>query len=121
VLIDCDNFRDINERHGHSSGDRVLTEMAQRLGESLRPEDSLARIRGDEFLVLLPNVKQPQALVINIVTEVSIHPELPRCRSASGAHVLEYAARRFSLRLAFRAAPNFIDHVFNFHFDPQTR
>jgi hypothetical protein len=58
---------------------------------------------------------------LNIVTEVSVHPELPRCRSASGAHVLEYAARRFSLRLAFRAAPNFIDHVFNFHFDPQTR
>jgi hypothetical protein len=58
---------------------------------------------------------------LNIVTEVAIHPELPRCRSASGAHVLEYAARRFSLRLAFRAAPNFIDHVFNFHFDPPTR
>jgi hypothetical protein len=38
--------------------------------------------------------------LLNIVTEVAIHPELLRCRSASGAHVLEHAARRFSLRLA---------------------
>jgi hypothetical protein len=51
---------------------------------------------------------------LNIVSEVAIHPELLRCRSASGAHVLKHAARRFSLRLAFRAAPNFIDYVFNF-------
>ncbi len=53
VLIDCDDFKSINERFGHAIGDRVLVEIADRIRVSIRQEDHFARIGGDEFLVLL--------------------------------------------------------------------
>jgi diguanylate cyclase (GGDEF)-like protein len=61
VLLDCDDFKRINETLGHAVGDVVLKEVASRLKESLRPTDHLARIGGDEFLVLLPHTRLAEA------------------------------------------------------------
>jgi diguanylate cyclase (GGDEF)-like protein len=55
LLIDVDNFKQINDRHGHLLGDRVLAEIASCLRSGLRPGDSLVRFGGEEFLVLLPH------------------------------------------------------------------
>lgn len=54
MLMDMDDFKQINDTLGHLAGDEVLREVAQRLGSSLRPEDILGRYGGDEFIVLLP-------------------------------------------------------------------
>ena len=53
VFLDLDGFKAVNDEYGHDMGDRLLVEMAQDLGEQLRETDTLARISGDEFVVLL--------------------------------------------------------------------
>jgi diguanylate cyclase (GGDEF)-like protein len=64
VLIDCDDFKRINDTLGLASGDVVLAEVTQRLQETLRPMDTLARIGGDEFVVLLPGTDPNDAALV---------------------------------------------------------
>src|SRR5581483_10914389 len=54
MLIDVDHFKDVNDSLGHKAGDLLLQEMARRFAVVIRKSDTLARIGGDEFAVLLP-------------------------------------------------------------------
>ncbi len=56
LFLDLDNFKAINDKYGHSFGDQVLREIANRLSNSLRKEDLAARLGGDEFVILLKNM-----------------------------------------------------------------
>lgn len=56
LYLDVDKFKAINDRHGHAGGDAVLVEFARRLGNCVRVTDTVARLAGDEFVVLLEDV-----------------------------------------------------------------
>jgi c-di-GMP phosphodiesterase Gmr len=57
AFLDIDNFKHINDYYGHGIGDALLVEVAKRLGRGLREADMLARISGDEFLLLLSPIQ----------------------------------------------------------------
>jgi diguanylate cyclase (GGDEF)-like protein/PAS domain S-box-containing protein len=73
VIFDADHFKHINDRHGHPAGDRVLCDLATALRETFRAVDTVARLGGEEFAVLLPSTGLAQAVAIaeRVCTTVS--------------------------------------------------
>jgi diguanylate cyclase (GGDEF)-like protein/PAS domain S-box-containing protein len=64
LLIDLDNFKEVNDRLGHTAGDSLLKGIGGLLKHRLRLTDTFARVGGDEFAILLPHVGAEQALVV---------------------------------------------------------
>lgn len=62
LMIDLDNFKQINDRHGHAMGDIVLCEVAQCIVGALRPTDIVSRYGGEEILVIMPDCSHQEAL-----------------------------------------------------------
>ena len=58
IFIDLDNFKSINDVHGHNMGDLMLQQVAQRLSDNIREGDTVARIGGDEYVVMLDELKE---------------------------------------------------------------
>ncbi|MBT9612853.1 MAG: EAL domain-containing protein [Burkholderiales bacterium] len=79
VFIDLDHFKTINDSLGHHVGDRLLQTVAARIRSCLRDEDTVARQGGDEFIVVLPNIKRfedigivAQKLIVSLSAPYSI-------------------------------------------------
>jgi diguanylate cyclase (GGDEF)-like protein len=76
LYVDLDGFKQINDRHGHQVGDAVLEEVARRLRSNLRATDTAARVGGDEFAVVLPEItdRGDAALVARKIIESFSRP-----------------------------------------------
>ena len=90
MFIDLDKFKPINDQHGHEAGDWVLQAVARRIECCLRASDTVARVGGDEFLVLLPDVQtSDDALAVADKIRIELeHPfitpsQLSLCASSS--------------------------------------
>lgn len=83
LYLDLDKFKSINDRFGHSGGDQVLCEFARRLKTSVRQTDTVARIAGDEFVILLEDLHSAneaeqiaQTIIVNMKPPLQIGDEV---------------------------------------------
>ena len=97
LMVDVDHFKNVNDRHGHPTGDRVLVGIARAIRDVVRPTDLVSRYGGEEFLVFLPGADAQGALgvaerVRAAVSELSLEAQdggvLPRITVSLGCAVL---------------------------------
>jgi diguanylate cyclase (GGDEF)-like protein len=72
LILDLDRFKEVNETLGHQYGDELLRQVAQRACDTFRNSDTVARLSGDEFAVLLPDTNGPDAVALaeRLITEI---------------------------------------------------
>jgi len=83
MFLDLIRFKQVNDTYGHLVGDRLLQNVAQRLSACIREEDTASRLAGDEFTLLLPNLRTPQdaAVVADSVIQALAAPvEIDECQ-----------------------------------------
>lgn len=97
AMLDLDEFKSINDRYGHAAGDRFLIEIASRLKLNIEPEDIVARIAGDEFVLLIKSARD----------EFGIKNTIRRIlRAISMPHTFESSVERFSASIGVTLYPN---------------
>ena len=102
VLIDADHFKRINDDHGHSTGDAVLRHLATALSATFRAMDVVARLGGEEFVVLLPGCDEQTATAVAQRLCDSI---------AAQAVVVEGAAVHYTVSVGVATADSSVDSV----------
>ena len=70
IYLDLDDFKNVNDRYGHHTGDVLLTEFGKRIQHAIRPKDIVARIGGDEFLILLEQVSSTKFDATNMLEQI---------------------------------------------------
>ncbi|WP_274643737.1 sensor domain-containing diguanylate cyclase [Pseudomonas serbica] len=83
LFVDIDDFKGINDVHGHAAGDRVLCTIARRLEGCVRETDTVARMGGDEFTVLLTDIPSEGAVFEKVAQILSIMAEPPDAESGA--------------------------------------
>lgn len=89
AYIDLDSFKPVNDTYGHAIGDEVLREVADRISGCVRDGDTVARVGGDEFVIVLPRISDPSALE---VVAAKLCEEVSRPIEVNGAVVLVTAS-----------------------------
>ena len=86
LYVDLDRFKEVNDTAGHHAGDRVLVDLAQVLRKTLRTEDVLFRLGGDEFGILLDGIDGPEAQIVaqRLCVIIASHP----CETDKGSFFL---------------------------------
>lgn len=103
LFLDLDNFKAINDTHGHAAGDRVLAETARLMLSVLRRDDVVVRTGGDEFLAILPNCPRRKALDLAAQIEAAV---ASASVAAEGCAGLRFGA---SIGTAAREGPGPVD------------
>jgi len=101
LYIDLDRFKEVNDRHGHPAGDELIREFANRLTALVRSGDTVARIGGDEFAVLVSDLEDPSVLpeLCERVLEAARQPfEVAGMRAFVDASVGAVIADKFDVR-----------------------
>lgn len=75
LFLDINDFKQINDIHGHAAGDRVLCTVARRLQACVRETDTVARMGGDEFTVLLTDIQSPDAVAHKVAQILAVMAE----------------------------------------------
>ena len=79
LFLDLDNFKLINDQHGHEVGDRVLQKVSKVLKEKVRNSDVVARFGGEEFIILFTNTDQEHALTVcEMIRKAIEEAEMPK-------------------------------------------
>ncbi|PLX90959.1 MAG: hypothetical protein C0620_12720 [Desulfuromonas sp.] len=80
IYLDIDNFKNINDTLGHHYGDKLLQQISKRLVDCTRQEDTTARIGGDEFIILMPEIDEARDITV-LCRRILKHLELPHTLS----------------------------------------
>jgi diguanylate cyclase (GGDEF)-like protein len=95
VMMDLDDFKKINDTYGHTAGDALLKEVAARLNACLRPQDTVCRLGGDEFIFLLDDMQDDSSLEVckRISAELSkpINIQGTQINIGSSMGIVEYS------------------------------
>ena len=86
VFLDLDKFKPINDNFGHAVGDQVLQQVAQRLQRSVRAEDTVGRVGGDEFVMLLSGVGSPED-ILGLTEKISVTVRQPIVVEGRDMHI----------------------------------
>lgn len=108
LYIDLNGFKPVNDLVGHKEGDKVLREVAKVLAREVRPADTVARIGGDEFIVLLPGASligtsiAIERLRKAVRTVGMDHPDFVHlAKSSNRSYVLDFSAGMFFLEFGY--------------------
>jgi len=99
--MDIDKFKDVNDKYGHDIGDELLQRLGNRIKKSIRQEDFVARISGDEFIVILSNInkvakvgKIAQKIINNIKKPLSINRHNIKVTISIGISLFPYDGKK---------------------------
>lgn len=86
IFLDIDNFKSVNDSHGHAAGDSLLRRVAERLHRTVRRSDTVGRLGGDEFLILLPELAHTDdvALIAEKIVRVMMLPFMVNGSAVAG-------------------------------------
>ncbi len=76
ALLDVDNFKQLNDKYGHQAGDDALVYLTQSIKDTVRPDDVVVRYGGEEFLILLPDTGQDEAIAVIVRLQRALTREL---------------------------------------------
>ncbi|NRQ50805.1 diguanylate cyclase [Aeromicrobium stalagmiti] len=91
LMIDLDHFKPVNDQHGHAAGDVLLVEVAARLRSAVRQTDVVARVGGDEFVVLCPEITGPDEVgdladrLVDVLGQHLVLPDVAEPMSVGGS------------------------------------
>ncbi len=113
AYIDLDNFKHANDTMGHLHGDALLRKVADILRASLRASDIVARMGGDEFVVLLPetSVGEARMALEKVRGKIEQSPELKRCSVTASIGAVSFPASTSELQAILKAADELMYEV----------